>query len=248
MKGLSGKVGAIIVAAGTSSRMGGIDKVFATLDGEPLLATVIAVFQNCSAIDKIVVVLARRSLGQGRKLVKDYGWSKVIAICPGGQRRQDSVREGLQRLTDCEWVVIHDGARPCIDTDLIERGLMAARESGAAIAGVPVKDTIKIVSRRRFIQQTPARQSLWAAQTPQVFRYDLIQEAYHHVNNEATDDATLVEQLGYKVEVYMGSYNNIKVTTPDDLAIAKLFIQINGRSSVNSGESCASVSATMPTR
>jgi 2-C-methyl-D-erythritol 4-phosphate cytidylyltransferase len=248
MKGSSGKVGAIIVAAGTSSRMGGIDKVFATLDGEPLLATVIAVFQNCSSIDEIVVVLARRSLGQGRKLVKDYGWSKVIAICPGGQRRQDSVREGLRRLTDCEWVVIHDGARPCVNTDIIERGLIAARESGAAIAGVPVKDTIKIVSRRRFIQQTPARQSLWAAQTPQVFRYDLIQEAYHHADNEATDDATLVEQLGYKVEIYMGSYNNIKVTTPDDLAIAKLFLQNNGRSSVNSGESCASVSATMPTR
>jgi len=248
MKGPSGKVGAIIVAAGTSSRMGGIDKVFATVDGKPLLATVITVFQNCPSINEIVVVLSRRSLGQGRKLVKDHNWSKVIAICPGGQRRQDSVKEGLRRLTDCEWVVIHDGARPCVDTDLIERGLMAARESGAAIAGVPVKDTIKIVTRRRFIQQTPARQSLWVAQTPQVFRYDLIQEAYRHADNEVTDDATLVEQLGYKVEVYMGSYNNIKVTTPDDLEIAKLLLQNNGRSSVNSGESCASVSATMPTR
>ncbi len=247
VKESNGRVGAIIVAAGTSSRMGGIDKVFAYLDGEPLLATIMNVFQNCQSIDQIVVVLARKSLGQGRKLAMNYDWPKVVAICAGGQKRQDSVREGLRRLPKCDWVVIHDGARPCVDTDLIERGLLAAQESGAAIAGVPVKDTIKIVSRRRLVQQTPARQNLWAAQTPQVFRYDLINEAYHQAENEVTDDASLVEQLGHKVEVYMGSYQNIKVTTPDDLAIARLFLKNNGRSLNNSGAVCESVSATMPT-
>jgi len=224
MKEAGGKVGAVIVAAGTSSRMGGIDKVFAQLGKEPLLAKVVAVFQNCPSVDQIVIVLARKSLAQGRKLAKDYCWPKVVAVCPGGLRRQDSVREGLQRLTDCDWVIIHDGARPCVDADLVERGLIAARESGAAIAAVPVKDTIKIVSRRRFVQQTPTRQSLWVAQTPQVFRYNLIAEAYRQVDSEVTDDAALLEQLGHKVEVYMGSYQNIKVTTPDDLAIAKVFL------------------------
>jgi len=222
------KVGAIIVAAGTSSRMVGIDKVFADLNGEPLLARVLTVFQNCHSVDEIVIVLARKILGQGRKMVKDHGWPKVTAVCAGGPRRQDSVREGLGKLTDCEWVIIHDGARPCINADLIERGLRAARENGAAIAGVPVKDTIKIVSRRRFIQQTPARQSLWAAQTPQVFRYGLISEAYRQMNIDVTDDASLVEQLGHKVEVYMGSYQNIKVTTPEDLAVAQLFFKEPG--------------------
>jgi 2-C-methyl-D-erythritol 4-phosphate cytidylyltransferase len=246
MNAAEDKVGAIIVAAGISSRMGGIDKIFARLGDEPMLVRIITVFQNCPSIDEIVVVLARKSLGQGRKLIKEHEWPKVVAVCPGGLRRQDSVREGLKRLSGCDWIVIHDGARPCIDTDIIERGLYAARESGAAIAGVPVKATIKVVSRRRFVQQTPSRQSLWAAQTPQIFRYDLIVEAYRQMKTDVTDDASLVEQLGHKVEVYMGSYQNIKVTTPEDLAIAQIFLKNNEHASLDSGVTCASVSATTP--
>jgi len=246
MKKAGDKVGAIIVAAGTSNRMGGIDKVFAQLGEEPLLARIVNVFQNCPSVDQIVIVLAKKSLVQGRNLAKEYSWPKVVAICRGGLRRQDSVREGLQRLADCDWVVIHDGARPCVNADLIERGLIAAQESGAAIAAVPVKDTIKIVSRHHFVQQTPARQSLWAAQTPQVFRYNLIAEAYRQVDCEVTDDAALLEQLGHKVEVYMGSYQNIKITTPDDLAIAKVLLAHNDKALFDSGVPCESVSATMP--
>jgi len=226
--------------------MGGIDKVFAQLGEEPLLARIVNVFQNCPSVDQIVIVLAKKSLVQGRNLAKEYSWPKVVAICRGGLRRQDSVREGLQRLADCDWVVIHDGARPCVNADLIERGLIAAQESGAAIAAVPVKDTIKIVSRHHFVQQTPARQSLWAAQTPQVFRYNLIAEAYRQVDCEVTDDAALLEQLGHKVEVYMGSYQNIKITTPDDLAIAKVLLAHNDKALFDSGVPCESVSATMP--
>lgn len=245
MKEVGGKVGAVIVAAGTSSRMGGIDKVFAHLVGEPILAKVVNVFNSCCLVDEIVIVLAKRNLDQGRRLVKEHNWRKVVAVCSGGPRRQDSVKEGLRRLVDCEWVVIHDGARPCVSVDLIERGLKAAQESGAAIAGVPVKDTIKIVSRRGFIQQTPARQSLWAAQTPQVFRYDLIAEAYRRVDEEVTDDAALVEKLGHRVEVYMGSYQNIKVTTPEDLAVAEVLLQRQGaRRPATTEASCASASAT----
>jgi len=157
------------------------------------------------------------------------------------------VKEGLRRLVDCDWVVIHDGARPCVSVDLIERGLIAVQESGAAIAGVPVKDTIKIVSRRGFVQQTPARQCLWAAQTPQIFSYNLIVEAYRQVDEEVTDDAALVEKLGHKVEVYMGSYHNIKVTTPEDLAVAEVLLQKQGaRQPLTTEALCASVSATMP--
>jgi len=248
MKKVNGKVSALIVAAGTSTRMGGIDKVFAPLNGEPLLAKVMTVFQDCPSIDDIVLVLAKKSLEQGRTLVKERGWSKVVAVCPGGVRRQDSVKEGLRRLVDCDWVVIHDGARPCLSADLIERGLIAAQKTGAAIAGVPVKDTIKIISRRGFVQETPARQCLWAAQTPQVFRYDLITEAYRQADGEVTDDATLVERLGHKVEVYMGSYHNIKVTTPEDLAVAEVLLQKRGAIQPTTTEGlCASASATMHT-
>jgi len=227
--------------------MGGIDKVFARLNGTPLLARTVDAFEKCPLIDDVVVVLARKSLSQGRKLARECGWRKVVAVCPGGPRRQDSVKEGLSRLANCQWVVIHDGARPCVDASLIERGLAAARESGAAVAGVPVRDTIKIVSRRRLVQQTPARQCLWAAQTPQVFRYDLITQAYGESSADVTDDASLVEQLGHKVEVFMGSYQNIKVTTPEDLAIADLFLRSNGEGFSDFGAPCASVSATMPT-
>lgn len=246
MKKLNSKVSAVIVAAGISSRMDGVDKVFAQLNGEPLLAKVVATFQGCSLVDEVVIVLARKNLERGRRLVREHSWSKVIAVCAGGLRRADSVREGLRRLVNCDWVLIHDGARPCVDADIIERGLLAARETGAAIAAVPVKDTIKIVSRRGIIQQTPARQSLWIAQTPQIFSYNLISEAYHQVDEKVTDDAALVEQLGHKVEVYMGSYQNIKVTTPEDLAVAEVFLKSGGKASFDSGGACASVSATMP--
>ena len=217
-------VGAIIVAAGTSSRMKGIDKVFVELKGEPLLARVINVFQQCSLIDKIVIVLSSENIDRGQKLVKNQGWTKVSSVCTGGVRRQDSVKKGLHELTDCEWVVIHDGARPCITSEIIETGLLAAKETGAAIAAVPAKDTIKIVSPNGIIEETPVRQNIWIAQTPQVFRYDLISEAYDQLNGDVTDDAALVEQLGHKVEVYMGSYQNIKITTPDDLTIATFFL------------------------
>ena len=128
---------------------------------------------------------------------------------------------GLNRISDCEWVVIHDGARPLITVDLIERGLEAAGETGAAVAAVPVTDTIKVVGDDRLVQETLPRHSLWAVQTPQVFRFDIITEAYRQAEAEVTDDASLVEMLGYKVKLYLGTYDNIKVTTPDDLALAE---------------------------
>jgi 2-C-methyl-D-erythritol 4-phosphate cytidylyltransferase len=153
---------------------------------------VLDTFEGCKKIDRIIVVMNSKNIEDCRSLVAHENWDKVRSICLGGKKRQDSVLEGLKRMKEVDWVVIHDGARPCISPDLIERGLIAAQESGAAIAGVPVKDTIKIVSRRGFVQQTPARQCLWAAQTPQVFCYDLIMEAYSQADDEVTDDAALV--------------------------------------------------------
>jgi 2-C-methyl-D-erythritol 4-phosphate cytidylyltransferase len=219
------KVGAVIAAAGSSQRMGGVDKIFLSLAGKPLLAHVLGVFQECTMVDQIVIVLNEASLELGQRLVEEGGFSKVTGICPGGERRQDSVAEGLKRLEGCQWVVIHDGARPCLTLDLIEKGLEEAEQTGAAIAAVPVKETLKIVEAEGTIQNTPRRESFWVAQTPQVFRFDIIREAYRQRKEEVTDDASLVEALGYKVKIYRGSYDNIKVTTLEDLALAEIILR-----------------------
>jgi len=221
MKGKE-KVGAVIVAAGLSQRMGGVDKMFALLGGKPVLARVIDTFQKCESIDQIVVVLNEQNLRRGKELVAKQGWGKITDVCPGGERRQDSVVAGLNRLSNCSWVVIHDGARPLLSQNLIKSGLEAAAETGAAIAAVPVTDTIKVAGDDQIVQGTPPRQNLWSVQTPQVFRFDIITEAYRQLKYEVTDDARAVEHLGYKVKLYMGSYDNIKITTPDDLALAEI--------------------------
>ena len=216
------KVGAVIVAAGEGQRMGGIDKIFAPLAGEPLLLRTTRPFQKCPAVSQIVVVVSGEKENKCRHLVSGDEWDKVSDVCLGGRRRQDSVAAGLKRLKDCDWVVIHDGARPLVTIDLIERGLEAAKETGAAAAAVPVTDTIKLVGDDEIVMGTPPRQNLRAVQTPQVFRFNIITKAHQQAKGDVTDDAALAEQSGYKVKLYMGSYDNIKVTTPDDLALAEL--------------------------
>ncbi len=215
------KLGAVIVAAGDSQRMGGINKSFAPLGGKPLLAWAVDTCQRCSLVQQIVLVLNGKDLSRGQNLKEARGWSKVV-ICLGGARRQDSVREGLKRIKYCDWVMIHDGARPFLTLDLMENGLEAARKTGAVVAAVPVKDTIKIAAGQKLIKETLQRDSLWAAQTPQIFSFDVITKAYEKLAAEVTDDAAAVEHLGYKVKLYMGDYNNIKVTTPEDLALARI--------------------------
>ena len=223
------KVGAIIVAAGSSKRMGRVDKVMALLGGKPVLARVVNTFQNCKLVDQIVIALSEPNLERGRRLAVEHEWPKVTDICPGGQRRQYSVVAGLNRLQDCEWVVVHDGARPLVTEDLISRGLKEAEATGAAAAAVPVTDTIKAAGDDMFIQKTPPRQNLWAVQTPQVFRFNTITSAYRQIENEVTDDASAVEQSGHRVKLYMGAYDNIKITTPSDLALAEVLLGKHGK-------------------
>lgn len=219
------RVGAVIVAAGRSTRMGGVDKTFAPILGRPLVAHTLDRFESSSLIDQIVLVLAEDSLEQGLKLVEERGYSKVAHVCAGGQRRQDSVRNGLELLSLCDWVMVHDGARPCLDDAMLQRGLDAAAECGSAVAGVPVKDTIKLVTPDQMVSETPDRSRLWAAQTPQVFRYSLLLEAHQTCTQDVTDDAAMVESLGHPVKMFLGAYENIKVTTADDLVIAEAFLK-----------------------
>jgi 2-C-methyl-D-erythritol 4-phosphate cytidylyltransferase len=218
-------VGAVIVAAGESRRMNGIDKVFALLAGKPVLSYVLDAFEKCEPVNQIVVVVSKDSVGKCRQLVTENKYSKPIEVCAGGKRRQDSVVVGLRRLDKCDWVVIHDGARPLVTKGLIERGLEAARETGSAVAAIPVSDTIKEADDNRIVRQTPPRQNLWAVQTPQVFRYGLISDAYQKALGEVTDDASVVERLGYKVKLYMGTYDNIKITIANDLLVAEVLIK-----------------------
>ena len=221
---LQGSVGAIVLAAGESLRMEGVDKAFALLLGQPLIAHSLEVLERCPHIDQIILVMAKHNLERGRVLVRDKGWLKIGQVCLGGQRRQDSVRLGLERLFPCQWVLVHDSARPCLDEDIIRRGLEAVRETGAAVAAVAVKDTIKVGNSGDLVLETPERKSLWAAQTPQIFRRDLLVEAHSKIHEDVTDDSTMLEHLGHKVKLFMGSYDNIKVTTTQDLTLAEAIL------------------------
>ncbi len=221
----SQRIGAVIVAAGRSSRMGGVDKTFAPLLGTLLIARTVEAFEAHPGISDIVLVLADESVQRGRELANARRWSKVGTVCPGGERRQDSVYNGLQALAPCDLVMVHDGARPCVDQATLDRGIQAAVEHGAAVAGVPVKDTIKLVGPDLAIADTPDRSLLWQAQTPQVFRYDLLLEAHRLCQADVTDDAAMVESLGHQVRMFEGSYENIKVTTAGDLVVAEAFLR-----------------------
>ncbi|MFQ6027479.1 MAG: 2-C-methyl-D-erythritol 4-phosphate cytidylyltransferase [Dehalococcoidia bacterium] len=213
------RVGAVIVAAGQSTRMGGVDKTFALVHGLPLLAYTLDQFEQFAPVTDVVPVLAPRMLGQGRLLARSRNYTKISRLSSGGERRQDSVRAGLKALGECDWVIVHDGARPCLNQDILQRGLEAAYRCGAAVAGVPVKDTIKVVSEQREVRNTPPRETLWAAQTPQIFRYDLLVAIHELCTDDFTDDAAMVESLGHPVDMFLGSYENLKVTTPEDLTV-----------------------------
>ena len=223
------KSAVVIVAAGASRRMGR-DKLWIPLAGRITLARTIDVFQASSVIDTIVVVTSQERLAETQQLCEQEQWDKVATVVPGGARRQDSVCQGLDALAriapTCRWVMIHDGARPFVTEAIIEAGLQAAREHQAAIAAVAVKDTIKQV-RDGIIQATPDRSTLWAVQTPQVFNFELIHLAHHSplAQDDATDDAILMERLGYRVAVFPGSYTNIKITTQEDLLFAEALLQ-----------------------
>ena len=216
------EVGAIIVTAGKSQRMSGTDKIFAPLAGQPVLLRVLQPFIDCDSVDRVVVVLNNNNYDEGKDLIVGQNWEKEVAVCIGGKRRQDSVLAGLKLLGDCDLVVIQDGARPFVTVGLIEDGLAAAKETGAAVAAVPATDTIKSADKAMIARQTLQRDNLWLCQTPQVFEYDLLLKAYSKANTDVTDDAQIVELAGGKVKLYMGSYDNIKITTPADLAVAEM--------------------------
>jgi 2-C-methyl-D-erythritol 4-phosphate cytidylyltransferase/2-C-methyl-D-erythritol 2,4-cyclodiphosphate synthase len=225
----TGKLGVVIVAAGQSSRMGGVDKQVALLGGEAIISHSLGVFETFDAVDSAVLVMSAENIEDGRAAVAAGKFTKVVDVVVGGDRRQDSVKIGLDVLANQkngvpEFIAVHDGARPFIDHEMLERGLMTAQKIGAAIAAVPVKDTIKIAPHR-VVTETPDRDGMWAVQTPQIFRYDVLNTAHEMTTDDVTDDASMVENVGGLVAVFNGSNDNIKITTPEDLELATLIFE-----------------------
>ncbi|MGC8874271.1 MAG: 2-C-methyl-D-erythritol 4-phosphate cytidylyltransferase [Chloroflexia bacterium] len=216
---LGDRVYALIVAAGRSTRMGR-DKLFVRLGDRLLLAHSVEAFLAHSAVDGILVAVRKERLTQCVRLAQRRSWPACVRFCTGGERRQDTVRLGLQALPTDGWVLVHDGARPLVSPELIARGLEAAVKVGAAVPALPVVDTVKRVSERGLVEETLPRERLVAVQTPQVFRIGLLREAHERLGQGAqtfTDDASLLEALGMPVAVFAGDPVNVKVTTQEDL-------------------------------
>ena len=220
-------VSAVIVSAGNSTRMGGINKQFLELDGAPVIANTITMFQRCRMIDEIIIVTRESDIDEIAKLVKEYDFTKVSDIVPGGETRQLSVYEGVTATSNiADLVVIHDGARPLVTLNVIEETIKTAAEYGAAATGVKVKDTVKVVDDNDNIIDTPDRAYMRFIQTPQVFDKKLYLDAVNIVENskDFTDDCMLVEAFGKTVKYVDGDYENIKITTPEDIELAKNYL------------------------
>ena len=218
-------VTAIIVAGGSASRMKGIDKLFADLAGKPVLAHALLAYQNCRSINKIIVAARPDVVADVQKLCEQYGISKLAAVVEGGATRSESVKNAVDAVdSDCDYIAIADGARPLTALQDIEATVEAAVRFGAAACAVRVTDTIKVTDSDNFIQSTPDRSSLWAAQTPQIFRTDRYKQALASHFGEFTDDCAMMEADGVRVKLVEGSYTNIKITTPTDLIVAQAFL------------------------
>lgn len=216
-------VSAVIVAAGGSTRMG-MPKQFLEINGCPLIVYTLKAFEQCDSVDDMVLVARKEDVATMEHLIEQYNMQKIKKVVAGGDSRQESVWKGVSLCDTADYVAIHDGARPMITPTLITKTITAAVECDAAALGVRVKDTVKRVDANGFVLETPPREQLWNVQTPQVFRYSLYEKAVafaaeNHLT--VTDDCQIVEALGHPVRLVEGDYTNIKVTTPEDIQIAR---------------------------
>ena len=229
------KADAIIVSAGKGQRfMEGKKKQFYFLADKPILVHTLDQFETCPLIRSILLVVGQEDMDYSLKeIVEQYQYRKIAQIIPGGKRRQDSVKNGIDALAkDVEIVVIHDGVRPFVTKAMIEDLIHSAERFGAVILAMPAKDTIKIANPNGTVLKTLDRDALWQIQTPQAFQARLIREAYYKATEDGfmgTDDASLVERLGVKVHILPGSFTNIKITTPEDLILANLFLKMRAQ-------------------
>jgi len=219
-------VSAVIVAAGKGERLGR-KKQFLRLADKPLLYWTLEKFQEVKLVKEIVLVLPREDIAKQEKMIRGK-FTKIKKIVPGGKLRQESVFNGLKKVDlKFSFVAIHDGVRPLVGEELIYQTLRVAQKYGAGVAALPVKETIKMVSLKNNVQSTLPREKIWATQTPQVFRREIIIHAHQKAKEDkfiGTDDAQLVERMGFKVKLVPGEYTNIKITTPEDLLFAETIL------------------------
>lgn len=227
------RIGAVILAGGRGSRMhSGIQKQYMLLDGRPLIAYALEAFERSCADDLVLVTGVGEAEFVQKEILPSLGLTKLRSIVTGGKERYHSVYEGLKALRNCDYVLIHDGARPLVTEAVISRAVQAAVQNDACVVGMPVKDTIKVADAHGFAESTPDRSLLWQVQTPQAFAYPLVRGAYDRLMADETlqkgitDDAMVVEHLsGTKVRLVEGSYENLKVTTPEDLVLAEALLK-----------------------
>ena len=227
------RIGAVILAGGRGSRMhSDIQKQYMLLDGRPLIAYALEAFERSCADDLVLVTGAGEAEFVQKEILPPLGLTKLRSIVTGGKERYHSVYEGLKALRNCDYVLIHDGARPLVTEAVISRAVQAAGQNDACVVGMPVKDTIKVADAHGFAESTPDRSLLWQVQTPQAFAYPLVRGAYDRLMADETlqkgitDDAMVVEHLsGTKVRLVEGSYENLKVTTPEDLVLAEALLK-----------------------
>lgn len=223
---------AIVPAAGFGKRMGVKKaKQFLDIDGKPIVAVTLDVLQRCDLIDRIVLVVPERDIDYCyREIIERYNLRKVFRVVSGGERRQDSVRKGIESVANlCKRVLIHDGVRPLISHELIARIVSAANSFRAVVSGLPISETVKEVDNQGIVLRSIDRRQLWSIQTPQVFRWDDIslahKEAIKKGWEDATDDSFLIEKMGLPVNIIEGERRNIKITTPQDLDMAKFLLK-----------------------
>ena len=227
-----GRCTAIVLAAGQGKRMHSkIQKQFLEIGGKPILYYSMECFQKSPLIQDIILVTGEDMISYCQsEIVEKYGFTKVCKVTAGGKERYDSVYAGLLCCQDTDYVYIHDGARPFVTEEMIQRGYEAVKRTNACVMGMPSKDTVKLADPSGYIKETPDRKIIWNIQTPQIFSYDLIRGAYESIRKKdmsnVTDDAMVVEQeTGTKILLVEGSYQNIKITTPEDLAVAEAFLR-----------------------
>ena len=225
------KVIAIVLAAGEGKRMGsGIPKQYMIIKSRPMVYHSLKTFQE-SDVDEIVLVTGADEIEYCQKyIVERYHFTKVTQIVAGGRERYESGYMGLQPIEDADYVLIHDGARPMINKKIVSDSIEGAMKYGACVVGMPAKDTIKVIDENEYAKETPPRKTLWVVQTPQSFEYQLVKKAYEQLINvedtTATDDAMVVEKYsGHRVKLIEGSYDNIKVTTPEDVRISRVLFK-----------------------
>lgn len=220
------KTSAIVVAAGNSTRMGkNVNKIFLNIFSKPVLYYSLKALQQTSYVNEIIVVAREEDITAVTALAKKYKIRKLTSVVKGGETRHDSVKNGLDEVKDADYILIHDGARPCITSNEINITLEFAKKYDAAALGCKVVDTVKTVDENGFITGTVDRSALWNIQTPQIFKADIIKEAYELPDDGATDDCMVAEKTGTKIYMVEGSMSNIKITTKDDVYLAMAILQ-----------------------